>query len=197
MKEFFGKVWKDPVWSKIIAAGVLAVIAFAYKAITKVSLFWWITKLIPAWWLVVTIFLMLVIFWVRSRITAANANYPIPKVNLKYIGKVKEFNKLDIGTVQWRWIIEISNKSAGPANFKAYCMKHDEIGSLFVPNERFGDRLKCIHCESYILTENVIVFDVEERDKVGRQLSKPDAIQMIIVEFDRHLQLVNKEFGRK
>ncbi|HZV71410.1 MAG TPA: hypothetical protein VFG10_17765 [Saprospiraceae bacterium] len=195
MYVFLGKIWKDPVWSKVIATGVIAMIAFSYEVITKKSLFSWLSNLIPVWWLLLTIILMLFLFWIRNRWIATASEIIIPKTESVYIEKIKEFNTLNIGTVQWRWEVEVSAKRANPTNFTAYCMKHDEIGSLFVPNERLGERLKCIRCNSYIPTEPEFLFGFDDSNHEGRELPKPDAIQRIIVEFDKHLQLVNREYS--
>ncbi len=192
MYGFIGKIWKDPVWSKVIAAGVLGAIAFIYEAITKKSLFGWVTNLIPVWWLLLIIFIILVFVWIRNRWIATAGNESNSKDSV-YIDKIKEFNRLTIGTVQWRWVVKVSDKNVWPINFTAYCMKHDEIGSLFVPNERLGDRLMCLRCNSYIPTEHELMFNLDS-NKEGQELSMPDAIQRIRVEFDKNLQLVNKEF---
>lgn len=71
MKELFFKIWKDPVWSKVISVGILASLALAWKFTSSEKLNDYLSRVntlveIRLWVLVV--FVVLVIFYLlRSR----------------------------------------------------------------------------------------------------------------------------------
>jgi hypothetical protein len=81
MKEFFLKMWKDPVWSKVIAAGILAFIALIWSLINFQGLIAFYRLIIimlnyvipiPIW----GILLIITIRWVLIQIIQSEKKHP-------------------------------------------------------------------------------------------------------------------------
>lgn len=62
MKDIFFKIWKDPVWSKVISVGIIGLIAFLWSQISEKTFGYFIDKLnmnvpVKLWFLLVLVFL--------------------------------------------------------------------------------------------------------------------------------------------
>lgn len=102
-----GKIWKDPVWSKVIAAGILAMVALAgaqFQIIRQsAGKVWSISRAvfafelsIPVWLFVLGFLLLVIYFRIKKKLEKFFADIPQQDMALKY-------NNDHIFDIDWHW----------------------------------------------------------------------------------------------
>lgn len=142
------KIWTDPVWSKVISVGILAVITFSYTKFLSVSenvtikeAFHKILEIkVSVLIVVVAIIIYWITFWTYKKIFPKNSNI--------YTKKQQELRKHDksidseAGLI-FKWTVFFDYQTPFIADLTIFCTKHGQ------PPIRFtGERCSLRGCEN-------------------------------------------------
>jgi hypothetical protein len=122
MKGFLLKVWKDPVWSKVISAGIIGGSILIWSSVDNVSFMDKIRELYNLKVKLVYVLLVLLILGViRYLIKILNRNV----LNKKQL-ELQQFNKLSFNhdTILAKWETSFQDNQPIVKNVVLYCNKH-------------------------------------------------------------------------
>jgi hypothetical protein len=171
------KIWKDPVWSKVIAGVTLITISFIYviiKSITSDISFQeafqgLVNTKIRVVYVLALIFLYLILRQIFKK------KYGFYAKNQKKL--LRQFNKhqdTEAG-LQYKWIVHFAGDTPSISNFTVFCTKHGEI-----PIKFFVDRCPVPECENSKKSFDILGVKnnfesvlIEKWDKLKQHQTKP------------------------
>ncbi len=142
------KIWTDPVWSKVIAVGIVALITLGYTKFLSVSeevsfkdAFDKILEIkITVFYVIVAITIYWIVSWVIKRIFRKNNS-----IYTKQQQKLREVNKSEDSQsgLLFKWDVFFDYQTPFIANLTVFCTKHGQTPIRFM-----GDRCSVPGCEN-------------------------------------------------
>lgn len=131
------KIWKDPVWSKVIAVGIIGLISLGYakflSAIDNVTFKEALDKILEIKISIVYVLAILIIYWILAWLFKQIFKKEKSIYNAKQ-QKLREFNKTtDTETgILFKWGVFFNHETPFISDLTAYCTKHGETPIRFI-----------------------------------------------------------------
>lgn len=133
------KIWTDPVWSKVISVGIIALLTIGYtkflSVTEKVTFQEAFSKILEIKIAVVYVFLALVVYWLLKLLFKKIFKKEKSHYSTKQ-QKLRSFNKTsDPSTgILFRWGVYFDYNTPFIADLTAFCTKHGETPIRFIHN---------------------------------------------------------------
>jgi hypothetical protein len=137
MKKLFIAIWKDPVGSKVISAGIIGLLIYLYaltlKLLSGISISNTISKIafyeIKLWIILVAVFSLFLITVFIQKIKAKK-----PTEHERKIEKIKKFTetKDDIRNILFRWKVGFYQGMPCIYNLNPFCKNHGNIPIKYI-----------------------------------------------------------------
>ena len=142
------KIWADPVWSKVIAVGIVALLTLGYTKFLSVSeeltfkeAF---DKILEIKIAIFYVLVAIIVYWIGSlilkRIFRKNSGF-----YTKQQQKLREFNKMEVTAtvLLFKWDVFFDYQTPFIADLTVFCTKHGQPPIRFM-----GDRCSIQGCEN-------------------------------------------------